>query len=128
MRLNYIYLITFFAFVTISYSQTNKRLFLGKEVAEEELKEALSNQTQHNIIDNKQLLLSDEKIAIQVAEPILINIYGQKNIEKQRPYESYLIDNHWVIKGTLLKGYKGGTFLIILDARNCQVLRITHGK
>ncbi len=126
--MNKLYVITFFAFIVVSCSQTSKRLILGKEVAEKELKEALSNQTQHNVVDNKRLLLSDEKTAISVAEPILFSIYGESNIKEQRPYESYLIGNHWVIKETLLQGFFGGTFLIILDARNAQVLKITHGK
>ena len=128
MRLNYICFITFFAFAAVSCSQTSKRVVLGKEVSEKELKEALSNQTQHNVVDNNRLLLSDEKTAVSVAEPILFNIYGESSIKKQQPYESYLVDNHWVIKGTLPEGYAGGTFLIILDARNAQILKITHGK
>jgi hypothetical protein len=126
MPIRYIYLIPFLALAACS--QTNHRHILGRTYAQQVLKEALSDSLVHNVVDNKQLLLKDKETAIGIAEPILFSIYGRKNIEKQRPYESHLIDNHWVIKGTLLKGYKGGTFLIIFDARNCQVLRITHGR
>ena len=63
-----------------------------------------------------------------MAEYILFNIYGKDNIENQKPYETHLIENHWVISGTLQKGMKGGTFLIIIDARNSKVLKISHGK
>ena len=48
--------------------------------------------------------------------------------DSQKPYETHLIENHWVISGTLQKGMKGGTFLIIIDARNSKVLKISHGK
>jgi hypothetical protein len=30
--------------------------------------------------------------------------------------------------GTLPTGYLGGTFLIIIDSRNCQILKLIHGK
>jgi len=66
--------------------------------------------------------------AISVAEPILFSIYGKDNITKQRPYEIYFIDNYWVIAGTLPKGYLGGTFLIIIDSKDSEIIRITHGK
>ena len=59
---------------------------------------------------------------------MLFSIYGKDNIIKQSPYEIYFIDNYWVIGGTLPKEYLGGTFLIIIDSRNCKIIRITHGK
>jgi len=74
------------------------------------------------------LLLPDSIIAMQVAEPILFRTYGKKNILPQRPYEVYLIDQYWVIQGTLPRGSKGGTFLLILDARNSRVIELTHDK
>jgi len=110
-----------------AYSQ-NSRTILGKSYAEKELKLALSNEKQHNVVDNKSLIIKDSLTAIKVAEPILFSIYGKKNIESEKPYEIYLIDNYWVIAGTLPKNWRGGTFLIIIDARNSKVLRITHGK
>jgi len=88
----------------------------------------LSGKSQHNIIDNKTIIIKDSSTAINVAEPILFSIYGKNNITEQRPYEIYFIDNYWVLTGTLPKGSAGGTFLIIIDSRNSKVLRITHGK
>ena len=52
----------------------------------------------------------------------------KENIEKQKPYEIFLIDNHWILSGTLPTNKDGGTFLIIIDARNSKVIKITHGK
>jgi len=59
---------------------------------------------------------------------ILWDIYGKKRIKKQKPYNVYLIDKYWFLKGTLPKGMKGGTFMIIIDSRNYKVIRLTHGK
>jgi hypothetical protein len=114
--------------VTLTGCAQNKRLVLGKENATEELKIALSKKPQHNIIDYKKLIIKDSVTAIKIAQPILFDIYGKENIEKQKPFEIYLLENYWVISGTLPEDYLGGTFLIIIDARNSQIIKITHGK
>ncbi|WP_157844475.1 MULTISPECIES: NTF2 fold immunity protein [unclassified Chryseobacterium] len=106
----------------------SERLILGKSYAQQELKSALTDKEQHNVIDNKSVIIKDSLTAINTAEAILFSIYGKDNITKQRPYETYLIDNHWVISGTLPKGYLGGTFLIIINAFDNKIIKITHGK
>lgn len=114
-------------FSTNIYSQSNSSKS-GKNYAESKLKLALSKESQHNVVDNKKVLIKDHSTAIKIVEPILISIYGQENIESQKPYENYLIENYWVIMGTLKKDMVGGTFLIIIDARNAKILKITHCK
>ena len=101
---------------------------LGKSYAEKELQSALTDKSQHNVINAKTVIIKDSVTAINVAEPILFSIYGKDNITKQRPYEIYFIDNYWLIGGTLPKESKGGTFLIIIDSRDCRIIKITHGK
>ncbi|MES2485170.1 MAG: YbbC/YhhH family protein [Bacteroidota bacterium] len=122
-------LLAIFSFLTISAcAQSTDRMQLGRQYAEAELKAALSGKQSHNVITEKNLIIKDSVTAIAVAEPILFGIYGENNITKQRPYEVYLIDTYWLITGTLPKGMKGGTFLIIIDATNSKVILITHGK
>jgi hypothetical protein len=112
-----------------SCGQTNKENeLLGRKYAEEELEIALRDKKEHNVVDNKNLIIKDSLTAIKVAEPILFSIYGKKNIEVQKPYKIYLINNYWVISGVLPEGYVGGNFLIIFDGRNSKVIRITYGK
>jgi hypothetical protein len=115
------------AFSINAFSQNNRSV-MGKSYAEKELKLALSKKTQHNVVDNKNAIIKDSSTAINVAEPILFGIYGKQNIESEKPYETYKIGNYWVIAGTLPEDALGGTFLIIIDARNSEVLKITHGK
>lgn len=116
----------------VCYSQTGEnmdnRLFFGKEHAEKELRKTLSDSTLHNVINNKYILIKDKADAIKIAETMLFPIYSEENIIFQRPYEIHYIDNYWIIEGTLPEGYRGGTFLIILDSRNSTVLRISHGR
>lgn len=121
---------TFFIFTLISCSEAkDSRTILGKSVAERQLKSVLKeNSEPQNNIDNKTVIIKDSQTAINIAEPILFSIYGKENIIEQKPYEIYLIDNFWIISGTLPKEYFGGTFLIIMDARNAEILKITHGK
>lgn len=114
--------------LTLALTACGERTILGKSYAEQELQSALTNKSQHNIIDNTTVIIKDSLTAINIAEPILFSIYGKNNITQQRPYEIYFIDNYWVITGTLPKEYLGGTFLIIIDSRNCKIIKITHSK
>jgi len=104
------------------------RLILGKKYAEEELKSALSDTTKHNVIKPNTTIIKDSLTATTIAESVLFGIYGKANITKQKPYEIYHIENYWLLTGTLPKGWYGGTFLIILDDRNSQIIKLTHGK
>jgi NTF2 fold immunity protein len=121
--------LTLLIFTLAACGQTkNNRIKLSKSYAQQELKSALTDKGQQNVIDNKTVIIKDSLTAINVAEPILFSIYGKDNITKQRPYEIYFIDNYWVITGTLPKDYLGGTFLIIIDSKDSKIIRITHGK
>ena len=109
-------------------AQNNDNSSEQKLRATRDLKYALSNQVQHNVIDDRRLIIKDSLTAIAVAETILFELYSKKSIENQKPYDVFFIDNHWIINGTLPIEMKGGAFLIIIDARNSKVIKITHGK
>jgi hypothetical protein len=101
---------------------------VGEKFAEKELELALSRQGKHTIPYDDENLIKNSSIALKIAEPILFAIYGKEPIVDKNPYEIYLIKNYWVIQGTLPNNSKGGTFLIILNARNSEVIKISHGK
>jgi hypothetical protein len=122
------YLLVFFFAFTINSLAQNNRIVLGEKYAKEELDNALVKKDRYNLIDQNELIIKSGDSAIKIAESILFDIFGKSNIEEQKPYENYLINNYWVVLGTLPKGSKGGTFLIIIDAKTAQVLKITHGK
>ena len=115
-------------YLTACGQNTSDRLILGKKYAEAELKSALSDTAKHNVINSKTIIIKDSLTATTIAESVLFEIYGKTNITKQKPYEIYHIDNYWVLTGTLPKNWVGGTFLIIMDDRNSQIIKITHGK
>jgi hypothetical protein len=104
------------------------RFILDEKRARAIVESAFTDSTEHNVINRKEVLLKNKKQAIKFAEKILFDIYGRKEIISQRPYEVYNIDGYWLIKGTLRMGWKGGTFLIIIDSHNYRVVGITHGR
>ena len=114
--------------VSLSSCGQGSRTILGEESARKGLEQSLTDKTQHNVVDNKRQIIPDSVTAVGVAEKILFKIYGQSNIENQRPYEIYRVKNYWSISGTLPKDALGGTFLIIMDSRDGRIIRITHGK
>lgn len=114
--------------LTACGQNNSDRLTLGKEQAQQVLKSALTDTTSNNVINSKTAIIKDSSTAITIAETILFDIYGKKNIRQQKPYEIYHLDNYWYLTGTIPKGSLGGTFLIILDDRNSQIIKITHGK
>ncbi|MFZ4401044.1 MAG: NTF2 fold immunity protein [Bacteroidales bacterium] len=127
--INFFFLLTILSISFSSYGQSKPdRLILGRKFAENELKSAISDKSQYNVVDNKKIIIKDSLTAINIAEQILFGIYGKTKIREELPYETYFIDNYWVLSGTFPEDYKGGTFLIIIDARDCRVLKITHGK
>jgi hypothetical protein len=121
-------LFSLLVYMTSCGQNKSDRLILGKKYAEEELKSSLTDTTKHNVLKSETLIIKDSLTATTIAESILFGIYGKGNITKQKPYEVYHIENYWLLKGTLPKDSHGGTFFIILDARNSQTIRISHGK
>ncbi|MFI5149706.1 MAG: NTF2 fold immunity protein [Bacteroidia bacterium] len=105
-----------------------KRNEAGPEKARAELDNALTNLDQHNAVDLKTALIKDADCAHKIAEPILHGAYGEEHIQDQKPFEIHHLDHFWVLKGTRPLNAPGGTFLIILDERDCEVVRLTHGK
>lgn len=129
INIKVIYFLILFSFSLTSFAQKeDDKIILGEFYAEQELKSALSDKSQHNLIDNKTSIIKDSLTIINIVESILFSIYGEDNIINQRPYEIYKIDSYWILTGTLSNGKVGGTFLIIIDSRDCKIIRITHGK
>lgn len=96
--------------------------------SEKKVKYTLTDTTGHNCVDHKRIIIKNEEIAINVVELILFDMYGEENILDQRPYKVSKVKDYWLIEGSLPKGYLGGTFLVIVDARNAEIIKITHGK
>jgi hypothetical protein len=105
----------------------------GEAYARKRINEVLTDTTYKNFYDQPartQILIPTANIAMKVAEPILIEKYGAETVYGERPYQAFRIDNFWLVKGSWPDnpGLKGGTFEIIIDARDARVIRIVHYK
>ena len=100
-----------------SFGQTDYRHVIKQALADKSGKEVCVN-----------MVVPDKQTAIAVAEPILFKVYGQNQIVGEKPYNVSLIDGYWVLTGSLPKGWLGGTFLIILSAKDGRVIKLTHYK
>lgn len=100
---------------------------LEKEKSSIYLQKFLTDST-HNAIKS-EILIPDEETAIRIAEIFLFKIYGKRKIIKEKPYKIGLVDDYWVIVGTLPKYYiKGGNFEIIINSKDGSIKGISHSK
>ena len=120
-------------------------LFIG--CREKSEKSIISNGTmkQTDYVLNKKLSLNDysnykgfiskdgfvpnEKIAFQIAEIVLSQIYGKDIIEREKPFSINLDGNVWIIEGSLPKEYdRGGSAYIEINKQTGQILKVIHTK
>lgn len=109
------------------FGQETERLKITENQARKIVAESLSDSTFHNVIGLKPILTKKEQ-AIEFAEFVLFGVYEKNNIEEQKPYNIFLINEYWFLSGTLPKGMRGGTFTIIIDSRNFRIVRLTHER
>ncbi len=127
-------LLGFIILISLSVTQTScKRKIEVKslerqKIYEECIDSIIIDREAFNEIDRKKILIKDEKQFIRIVEPILFDIYGKERIIDERPYEVYFAKNYWIISGSLTPGVEGGVFMAIMDARNCEIIRIEHGE
>lgn len=74
----------------------------------------------------KDGLVPNSKIAIQIADAILVGVFGENTIKSERPLNAELRDNVWIISGTMPKGRMGGVAYIYIAKRDAKVLRLYH--
>jgi hypothetical protein len=87
---------------------------------------ALKNKSERKIMESP--LIPNEENTIEYAENILFELYGKEKVESEKPYQIHLINDYWVMTGTLKKGMKGGTFVLVFDSWNGKILLLKHGK
>ena len=73
-------------------------------------------------------LIRDKETVISIAEIMLFKSYGKATITTERPYECYLIDGYWFLRGTLPKNYTSEVFEMIMSAKDGRIIKMTHGN
>ncbi|MBU1043938.1 MAG: YbbC/YhhH family protein [Candidatus Omnitrophica bacterium] len=72
--------------------------------------------------------VASEQTAISIAVAVWVPIYGQENIENEKPYKAILKDDVWYVSGSLPEGWLGGVAEAEIDKKTGKILRISHGK
>ncbi len=111
--------------VTVKCSTRKTHHFDSQEYWRSELNKFLADTSKQFYADT---LITNEKTAIAIAEPILAAKYGQAQINKEKPLNAIRVDNYWIVDGTLPKDWVGGTATIILRATDGKVIKLTHYK
>src|SRR5271165_6388240 len=79
----------------------------------------------------------DSRTAVKIAEAVLIPIYGEKQIQSERPFTAKLKDDVWIVTGTLYcpdgKGgtttsCDGGVAEVHISKSDARVLHMMHGQ
>jgi hypothetical protein len=101
------------------------RAVVGEDSATRAIKNIVSDSIYKFSTDT---LVGNKDMAISIAEVVLFKHYGKALISGERPYECYLIDGYWFLRGTLPKSYTGDVFEMIMSAKDGRVIKMTHGS
>jgi hypothetical protein len=66
--------------------------------------------------------------AIKIAVAVWGPIYGQKEIDGEKPYKARLEKGVWIVEGSLPEGWFGGVALAEIQKENGKIVRVSHGE
>jgi len=101
------------------------RAVIGEDSAKQTIRNIL-NEGGYKL--SSDTLIRDKETAISIAEVMLFRSYGKATITTERPYECYLIDGYWFLRGTLPKNYTVDVFEMIMSAKDGKIIKMTHGS
>ena len=75
----------------------------------------------------------NQETAVRIAEAVLIPIYGEKLVARERPFHATVKEKVWTVSGTLHcpdggNACFGGTAMVQLSKEDGRILYITHFK
>ena len=70
----------------------------------------------------------NQETAKRIAEAVWIPIYGEKEIQSEKPFSAILKNGIWTISGHLPEGYDGGVAVIDISKDDGKIFRVSHGK
>jgi hypothetical protein len=73
-------------------------------------------------------LVPNAKMAFQIAEVVLSQIYGAEKIASEKPFSINLENGVWMVEGYLEDGFLGGVAYIEIRKSNGEILKVIHTK
>lgn len=111
--------------VTFFGQNYKNRVVIGEDSARQAIKNILSDSAYSLSPDS---LLKDKETVTSLAELMLFKTYGKATITSERPYECYLVDGYWYLRGTLPKNFTGDVFEMVMSAKDGRIIKMTHGN
>ena len=74
----------------------------------------------------KEGFVPDAKTAIRIAVAVWSPIYGEKQIQREKPYKAKLKNGVWFVEGSLPKGWGGGVAYASISKRDGRILDVGH--
>jgi hypothetical protein len=75
----------------------------------------------------KEGFVPNAETAVKVGEAVLMPVYGEKQINGERPFKATLRGSVWTVEGTLSCGNCiGGTAVVKISKTSGQILFMTH--
>lgn len=84
--------------------------------------------------DETRDYVPDERTAIRIAEAVLIPIYGEKHVIRERPFRANLDDGVWTVKGHFPRSKDknvltvGGSMTVLIDKKSGCIKEVYHSK
>jgi hypothetical protein len=78
-----------------------------------------------------QDLVPDAESAVKVALGLLaesLGLLARDVIDGFQPWTAKAVDDTWEVRGTLPKGTRGGTFVIVVTRRDGRLKKIFHDR
>ena len=74
--------------------------------------------------------IRNPKMAAEIAEIVAKHVYGESQIEAQRPYIVTSYGDQWVVRGSFSKkpDVKGGAVEMRLSSSDGRIIRLIHGE
>ena len=87
---------------------------------------SVAGEPKHSV-NPKGGLVPNAETAIKIAEAVWLPIYGGA-VLKKKPFVARLVNDVWVVEGTLPTESVGGVPLAEISKKDGKVLRVSHGK
>ncbi|BAT35020.1 hypothetical protein FJ881_10855 [Escherichia albertii] len=78
--------------------------------------------------DTGNYLVYSQKMASELAEVYVRNIYGADVSEKEKPYNVEDKKDYWLVTGTIPSKVAGGVFIIEIKKNTGEVYTFSHGE
>lgn len=94
----------------------------------------LAEESQRHSVIPKEGFVPDQNTAVQIAVAILGPIYGEEQIEKEKPFNATLKNEIWRVEGSLPKSLfengivLGGVAMVEISKKDARILWVSHGK